>query len=151
MEIELKKLNADEFPEFITASIEDYAQGMSANQGLDITSAREKAKRDARNIEMSDNSYLTGIIDIAIKEVVGGISFRINEEKKSVFIYHLLIFGQYRQRGYAKAALKKLESELKEKGIKRFEFNVFADNEVALRLYEKSGYHITNFYMAKDL
>ena len=62
MEIELKKLNANEFPEFITASIEDYAQGMSANQGLDIISAREKAVRDARNAELTGNRICLEII-----------------------------------------------------------------------------------------
>ena len=94
---------------------------------------------------------MIGIRATTINEVVGGISYCINEENKTVFIYSLLIFEQYRRRGYAKLALASLESELKEKGIKRFWFNVFANNAAALSFYEKSGYNITNYYLAKNL
>ena len=68
-----------------------------------------------------------------------------------VFIYDIEIDAEFRRRGYAEAAMQKLELEAKEMGAESIRLHVFGHNTAARPLYEKLGYVATNINMAKAL
>jgi ribosomal protein S18 acetylase RimI-like enzyme len=72
-------------------------------------------------------------------------------EPPHAFIYNIEIDETQRGKGYGKATMLALESEVRALGLHRIGLHVFGHNETAIRLYERSGYHTTNILMAKDL
>ena len=68
-----------------------------------------------------------------------------------VFVYDIEIDADFRRRGYAEAAMKKLEDEARRMGAGDIRLHVFGHNVAARPLYEKLGYVPTNIVMAKPL
>jgi ribosomal protein S18 acetylase RimI-like enzyme len=83
------------------------------------------------------------------EEKVGVLWWAI--EPRGGFIYDLLIFERFRQRGFAEQAMRLLESVAREKGVQKLSLHVFGSNSVARRLYMKLGYVETHVNMSKSL
>ncbi len=62
-----------------------------------------------------------------------------------------MIYEDYRRRGYATQALRAIEEKARELGLNNIALHVFGHNDGARVLYEKVGYVVTDFIMAKDL
>ena len=60
--------------------------------------------------------------------------------KGSAWLCDILIEPRFRRQGYARAALKKMESHLRSIGQNRVGLNTFHWNTAAIRLYESLGY-----------
>ncbi len=84
-------------------------------------------------------------------EVVGDLWVRIAGGGKRAFIFFIGIDEPHRRKGHGKQALEALEAELRPQGVASIGLNVFADNAVARHLYERQGYHATNYNMMKEL
>lgn len=69
----------------------------------------------------------------------------------TLFVYDLEIVPAFRRRGWASRALQAIEHWGRERGLKRLELNVFADNMAALALYEAVGLTVCEMTMGKDL
>ena len=69
----------------------------------------------------------------------------------SGFIYALLIYERFRGKGYGTALMKAAEAKARELGLKRLMLHVFAQNPVAIHLYERSGYCITSINMMREI
>jgi ribosomal protein S18 acetylase RimI-like enzyme len=97
--------------------------------------------------------YIFSIRDGDLGQNVGAIWFARYEEggKRLAFIYDLIIFEQFRRRGYGTQAMLALEEKVKEVGLDTIALHVFGHNQSALALYEKVGYEITDINMAKTL
>lgn len=67
------------------------------------------------------------------------------------FIYDLVIDEAYRGKGLGKPAMAATEAEMKRLGATSSQLHVFGHNTAARRLYESSGYVITNIDMSKRL
>lgn len=67
------------------------------------------------------------------------------------FIYDIIIYEDYRRRGYGGEALRAIEEKARELGLKNIALHVFGHNNGARTLYDKSGYVVTDYIMAKDL
>jgi ribosomal protein S18 acetylase RimI-like enzyme len=97
--------------------------------------------------------YIFSIRDEELGQNVGAIWFARYEEGGNAFafIYDLIIFEQFRRRGYGTQAMLALEEKVKEVGLDTIALHVFAHNQTALALYEKVGYEITDIQMTKTL
>ncbi|WP_407968963.1 GNAT family N-acetyltransferase [Bacillus altitudinis] len=67
------------------------------------------------------------------------------------FIYNFILFEAYRGKGLAKQAMAALEEQAKSLGVKKLSLHVFAHNQIARSLYEKTGFAETGIYMSKPL
>lgn len=70
---------------------------------------------------------------------------------RTFFIYDFLIFEPYQGQGYGKQAMAALDELARGLGISKISLHVFGHNTRALRLYEKSGYAVTDYVMSKLL
>ena len=69
----------------------------------------------------------------------------------ALWIWDIEIEPEARGRGYGQAALEALHIWAREQGYRRVGLHVFGSNEVARRLYERTGYVITDVTMEKRL
>ncbi len=76
---------------------------------------------------------------------------KYGDQTSSPWIWDFLIYEEYKGKGYGKEALNALDKELKERGQKKVSLQVFGHNTIAINLYQKSGYKITNIVMSKEL
>lgn len=71
--------------------------------------------------------------------------------KGQAFVYDFLIDEKFRGKGYGKASLAWLDSEVIRLGFKAIKLHVFEHNHYARALYEKVGFHTTGRTMIKNL
>jgi GNAT superfamily N-acetyltransferase len=69
----------------------------------------------------------------------------------ALWIYDIEVEPEARGRGYAQAALEALHAWAREQGWKRVGLHVFGANDVAQRLYQRTGYVATDITMEKVL
>jgi ribosomal protein S18 acetylase RimI-like enzyme len=67
------------------------------------------------------------------------------------FIYDIIIFEEYRRRGYGEATMLAVEEKVREQGLNSIALHVFGHNHAAKTLYEKIGYEITDINMMKKV
>lgn len=71
--------------------------------------------------------------------------------QQAAFIYDFYVDEAYRRRGFASAALRAVEDEVRALGVSRIGLHVFGHNHAARDLYSKLGYDITDLHMMKTL
>ena len=153
--ISLKPMDQEEFKQYISYAIEDYAKDKiaSGNWSEDeaINLSRESFERLLPNGEKTENNHLLSIFhdDILVGMIL--ISQKAPKNPNEGFIYDFVIFEQYQGQGYGKKAMKEAEIIAKELGMNKIGLNVFGHNKIARGLYEKMGYEITNITMAKTI
>lgn len=69
----------------------------------------------------------------------------------ALWIWDIEMEPEARGRGYGQAALEALDAWAREHGYTRIGLHVFGPNDVARRLYERTGYAITDVMMEKRL
>ncbi len=79
------------------------------------------------------------------------LSVEKNASIPSGFIFALLIHEQFRGRGYGTKMMKATETKAAELGLKRLMLHVFAQNRVAIHLYEEAGYRTTSLNMMREI
>jgi len=76
---------------------------------------------------------------------------RPGTSKPFAWIYDIEVSEAQRGKGYGRALLRAAEEETLRNGIPTLGLNVFGTNQVARKLYESSGYSITQIAMSKTL
>ena len=74
-----------------------------------------------------------------------------NKEYNATYIWDIVIYENFRRKGYGSAALKHLENICKEKDSSAICLHVFGHNRSAIAMYNSLGYYPTNVIMKKDL
>jgi ribosomal protein S18 acetylase RimI-like enzyme len=69
----------------------------------------------------------------------------------SLWIWDIEMEPEARGRGFGQAALEALHARAREQGYRRVGLHVFGSNVVARRLYERTGYEISDLVMEKPL
>ncbi|MGE6600638.1 GNAT family N-acetyltransferase [Lysinibacillus fusiformis] len=150
--ISLKPMNHEEFKQYISYAIEDYAKdkiasgNWSEDEAIDLS--RESFERLLPNGEKTENNHLSSIFH---DDILVGMIWISQKNPNEGFIYDFVIFEQYQGQGYGKKAMKEAEIIAKQLGMNKIGLNVFGHNKIARGLYEKMGYEITNITMAKTI
>lgn len=96
-------------------------------------------------------------------EAVCVIEYMQKFQEPEVFLYGISTKESHRRRGLAKELIRKSEAVLRELGIKKIILTVDPENHIAIDLYKKEGYAITElqkneygegvhrYFMEKDL
>ena len=153
--ITLQPMNQEEFKQYISYAIKDYAKdkiasgNWSENEAIDLS--KKAFERLLPKDEKTENNHLFSIFHN--NNLVGMIWISQKEPTNSNegFIYDFVIFEQYQGLGYGKKAMKEVEIIAKQLGMNKMVLHVFGHNKIARGLYEKMGYEITNITMAKTI
>lgn len=92
--------------------------------------------------------------DNSVGEYVGYLWIGLDRpgtSRPGAWIYDIEVAQEQRGRGYGRALLRAAEEETLRNGVPTLGLNVFGNNHVARRLYETSGYSITQIAMSKQL
>ncbi|MGF1766354.1 GNAT family N-acetyltransferase [Enterovibrio makurazakiensis] len=157
MDVSLKAMSAASFSAYLKWVIPVYASDNVASGRWDQSDALERAKMDyARLLPKGLNSpddHLFNIIENASNINVGYIWVKIETHfgKKSAFIYDVGIFEGHRRKGFAKSALRCIETVASELGASSLGLHVFSHNSAAQALYSSMGYQVVSHNMKKKL
>ncbi len=158
MDVNLRAMTQDEYREWYDWAVEDYAKGHAAAGNWTQEQALELSRKEFAALlpegTASPGQHLYTIVDAQDGTCVGMVWFAergSDHEPPHAFIYNIEIWEQRRGKGYAKAAMLALESEVRAVGLSRIALHVFGGNETAIRLYERTGYRATNILMSKDI
>ena len=141
----IRPMTAAEFDAFYRWSRENHARELMDEQNLSREAAMAEAEAELarmlpRGMDTADNHLMT----IEAGEPVGFL-WTLHEEtdgKKQSFLCDLAIWVPHRRRGYARAALARMEQLAAEAGCLQSVLFVSDRNEAARALYEKCGYQI---------
>ena len=152
--IALRPMTEFEFEQYRSAALGEYARERARNFGTPLEQERAVAERQYAEL-LKDGVHTKGhrlwTVMQDTGEAVGSLWVYVDEDQKRAFIYYIVISPEHRGKGYGKRTLEVLEEELKSMGVNWIGLNVFADNSVAIGLYQKQGYRTTNFNMQQRL
>ena len=80
---------------------------------------------------------VVGTVDVFEREAEGPILPR------RLFLKNMIVDENFRRQGFARRLLGRVEEHAKERGIRDVYLEVLANNEGAMRLYEKQGFEFT--------
>ena len=153
----LRKIEPHEFPAYRTYFVEDYAQEITSNYNRPLQASRAQAAAELeesfpQGIAASGNHLMC--IELPQAEgavLVGYLWYSAHAGHKEAFIQDFCVFEQYRGKGYGKASMTCLETELHNTGVEQIKLRVAQTNHRALHLYQELGFDITGINMAKTL
>lgn len=153
--VRLRPVTAREFPAWIAASKEGYAEGIESHGGQTHEAAERKADDDTASALSSgfDTPGQAMYVVEADGRPVGRLWLgeRESNGRRTMFVYDVAIDAPFRGRGYGRAAMLLAEDEARSLGFRRIELHVFGGNSVARRMYRSLGYVETSVRMAKDI
>lgn len=162
MSVKLRKMTNEEFEFFRRFSIEQNVAELVERRNISHKDAAEQTVAEISSMlpdgADSRDNFLMSIIDQKSGENVGFI-WTLHEDtegRKQSFICDFAVWESFRRKGYATLALQLAEKQAFESGCLESVLFVSNDNEVAFRLYEKSGYTVVRQanhgkYMIKQL
>lgn len=116
-----------------------------------VESRRDKAVQVASSFLLGGGYYLVHEENNVIQGWVGvGDTFNYYMEEVTGFISEIYVLPQYRKQGLAGKLCKEVFRELKEKGYKKVQLNVFSGNR-AKDLYLKLDFQEISTVMERDL
>jgi ribosomal protein S18 acetylase RimI-like enzyme len=154
--VKLVPMAADVWNAWRLASIAGYVRDMVRVGAWPADDAPARASRELEHL-LPSGRETTGhefrSIVIGSGETVGAIWFGPYElvGEGAAFVLDIAVDGDYRGRGYGRAALLALEPIVRQLGYDSIRLHVFGDNEVARNLYRTSGYVETDVSMLKRL
>ncbi|WP_210749539.1 GNAT family N-acetyltransferase [Nocardia vermiculata] len=69
----------------------------------------------------------------------------------SAWLYDINVFERFRRNGYGSAILAAAEELVAGEGRTRLGLNVVGDNDVAIAMYRRNGYHVSSMQLDKPL
>ncbi len=155
--VKLESMSDDEFGQWRDSHSKDYAEEKIKSGAWSVEEAPRLADEEytrllPQGLQTADN-FLYTALDEATGEKVGHIWFTkmTYGGQTFAFVYDLIIFEEYRRKGYGEATMLALEEKVKEQGLDSIALHVFGHNHAAKALYEKIGYEITDLNMMKKL
>jgi len=152
-EILLRNMSKDEFEGYFQNKIERYSVVLSENihelgDEPSIRAVKQLKGLLPNGIE-TPNHHLFNVQ--RGEKVIGFVWLKIEEEKKSAFLYEIYIFEEYRGKGYGTKTMNLIEVMLVQKEIVYFKLHVFGSNTGARKLYEELGFEVAGINMLKPL
>lgn len=155
--ITLRKMRADEYPDYRACFIDDYSKEIVENYGLSLSQAVTQAEADIDSTfpdtpDSDDEQLLCLEADLEQGSmVVGYLWLSINTDGGTAFISDFFVKEEYRNQGYGKQAMTALETFLVSQRIRQIKLRVAYHNQRALKLYQEIGFNITGYNMFKEI
>jgi ribosomal protein S18 acetylase RimI-like enzyme len=155
--VALIPMTESEYQLYIEQSIQEYAWEHVRAGRWNEEEALQQAKQELQKILPqgfhSPSHYLYMIVDEQLEKRVGVLWFALRAQagQQRAFVYDVVVFEEFRRRGYATRAFQLLEERARELGATSIGLHVFGHNVAARQMYEKLGYVATNIQMVKKL
>ena len=155
--LHLHTMTEEEFTTYKAFSTKNYAESLSENLRIPLDQALVNSVKEIDGTLSqglsTPNQYLYNIIFASEngETAIGYLWLDVDETKKRGFIADIYLHEKYRGLGWGTKTLELLETEMKARGITRIGLNVFANNTIAQRLYEKMGNRMSSMIMNKWL
>ena len=152
----LRPIEAAEFEAYRAGAIFDYAADLIRNGRADRSNAERIARETFASL-LPDGPRTLGHRLLVGEDPIdrGRVGFLwfgpSSEDPAMAWIYDISVDPDHRREGWGRALLRAFEADAFEMGYARAGLNVFADNEVARRLYESMGYEETARQLHKTL
>ncbi|MFX1284245.1 MAG: GNAT family N-acetyltransferase [Promethearchaeota archaeon] len=158
-----EKMTKRDFQEIYSHRLVEVAKELSDLFNLNHEAAMKHAEtaymRSLPEGFKTPDRFFNFIIKKGSKERVGYIWFWPSPEsfmKQVMLIADIIIFEEHRRKGFAKQALKLLETEVEAIGLNKIVLHVFKQNKIAKHLYETLGYKVvqttdSGFQLMKQL
>jgi ribosomal protein S18 acetylase RimI-like enzyme len=151
----VRRISDAEYYQFRELMIEDYAQCMVSNYQLELGTMRQQGK-DLLDRALPDGQHTDGCIFYTV------LGAHTNENMRFIYcstyrrrlrgeINHIIVKEPFRGKGFGEEMLTRIESGMKASGMERLGLHVFADNSIAIRLYQRHGYQVADMNMHKWL
>jgi ribosomal protein S18 acetylase RimI-like enzyme len=146
-------MTEDEFAAFKAFLAVEYEQDVARGLGVPVEEVHEQAQQQIEalmkdGIKSPDHRYWKVIASDG--GAVGDLWVMLRPRQEA-FIYFIGIDEAYRGQGYGEQTMNQLEVVMRSQGIIRIALNVFGDNAVAQRLYQRVGYRAAAITMVKDI
>ena len=156
--IELVPMSQVDLEEYLKTAVQNYANEKVKSGNWRQDEAFERSKKEYDKLLpdgiKTKGHHLFTIKDRVTNHKVGMIwvgTGNTDNEIDGAWIWDFLIDERKRGKGFGKETMKALDDVLSSLGQKRISLQVFGHNEVAINLYKKSGYRVTNLVMSKDV
>ncbi|WP_254871098.1 N-acetyltransferase [Bacillus sp. Marseille-Q1617] len=152
-ELLFKEMTNTEFKRYFADKIQRYSLVLTQNSFEVNEDVNEKARNQLRNL-LPEGIHTNGHYLFNIKhdkQTIGYLWIKEDKEKKSVFLYEIFIFNEYRNKGYGTRAMKKIELWMKQHDLLYLKLHVFGNNREARKLYENIGFEIAGVNMFKKV
>ncbi len=149
--IKLEKMTTDYFKIFQEVSVNNYAKALSKSKIISLEDAAAISKNEFDSLfkkGLHSSQFIIKNIILGTK-VIGFIWYEVNNI--TAHIYDIFIYKNYRNKGYGKEALLKLQRELKKQHIKYVELNVFSHNQRAIDFYQRLNFRTECHAMIKKI
>jgi ribosomal protein S18 acetylase RimI-like enzyme len=153
--VRFRKMTTEGFEIYKSKLIQSYAESIAKNMKRTLEATLVLSEQQISGllkdgVDTKDH-YIYDVVALASGETVGVLWVNDRPEDNRAFIFDIEIDAKHQGKGYGKATLAELEVLMKDMKVKTIGLNVFADNTTAFKLYEKSGYIVTNMNMQKEL
>jgi ribosomal protein S18 acetylase RimI-like enzyme len=154
--VRLRAMTRDEFAEYLDWVVDDYAGELERNGKAtgDAAVAASRASFDGLlpdGVETEGQTLLIAEDEDEVRRV-GLLWFGPSTDDASMaWIYDITVDEDRRGEGWGRAIMRAFEGEARSRGYTRAGLNVYADNQVARRLYESLGYAETARQLHKSL
>lgn len=155
--ITLNLISEEEFQRGLKIWVKEYAEDkVKAGTWKEEVAFELSTNEFAKLLPKGRNSVDQHVLSIRDEENnrnIGVIWFGVyrNTEPFGAFIWDFRIDDKYRGKGYGRQTVEALDRKLREMGIGNVALHVFGHNEVAISLYKKMGFVVTDLMMAKKL
>jgi ribosomal protein S18 acetylase RimI-like enzyme len=159
VELRLRPLRDEEFPEFLEFLRGEYVRGLVEDASMAREAAEQKATADhaavfpGGNRQAQHRIYL--VEDAETDERVGHLFWAPRQPPGSAttraYLYELFIGERFRGQGLGREAMELFEAQARDEGLPGIDLNVWGRNEPARALYRSLGYAERAVMMSKEL
>ncbi|WP_392455261.1 GNAT family N-acetyltransferase [Chryseomicrobium aureum] len=151
--IELREMAPQEFEVYFQDKLQRYTEVLSENVHEVGGNPSEQAKKQLSNLLPKGlATRYHWLFTVQVDAVLAGyVWVKIDDEKKSAFLYEIYLFEVYRGNGIGTEVMRQIEHLLRQKDITYFKLHVFGSNTGARKLYEELGFQIAGVNMLKSL
>lgn len=159
MDIRLRPLRDDEFPDLLPQLRIEYVRSMVEEAGFSTQAAEDKATADHASLfpdgRQQSHHRFYFLQDVATGERVGYLFWAERQPPGSLqtraYLYELFVAEPFRGQGLGRRALELLEQEARAQGLPGIDLNVWGGNESARALYRSAGFGERAVFMSKEL
>jgi ribosomal protein S18 acetylase RimI-like enzyme len=151
-ELQIRAMTHEEFSSYRRRAISHYAAELVRAGASSPEQAEQQAEKETDD-SLPDGANTDGmalLVGESAGEVVGLVWVgRAPSGRAGWWIYDLEVDPARRGRGYGRALMEAAEREAQRRGADSIGLNVFGGNDVALGMYESSGYQVAAMQMQK--
>ena len=156
-DVRLRPMTPQEFQEWRTWAIEEYAREDVEHKQVEPGRALDNMSDFLGSViprgPRTEGHRMSIVEDVRSGERVGYTWWAVRDldAGPAAWIYDVYIDGPMRGRGFGRALMEALETQIRDAGLTRAELHVWVDNEPAVTLYRSLGFVPAGMEMFKQV